>query len=102
MPSAPSERTCVSPSAEQRLAFAEGFLRALPPRGPALLVLPSAAAGTLLVGRVLGPGDARLDWRKRTLGTLARELALPALARAGRVPLRGLGVEALVMRVLSE
>ena len=92
----------VSPSAEQRLAFAAEFLRALPARGPALLLGPSALAASQLLGRVLGPGEARFDWKKRTLEQLARELALPELAREGRVPLTGLALEALTARVVHE
>ena len=70
-------RLCVSPSAEQRLAFAADFLRRLPARAPALLILPSVSAGTELLARVLGPGEARFDWRKVTLDGLARSLSLP-------------------------
>ncbi|HEX5659223.1 MAG TPA: PD-(D/E)XK nuclease family protein, partial [Polyangiales bacterium] len=93
---------CVASQAEVRIGCAEEFLRGLPPRGPALLLVPSLAAGTELVARVLGPAQARFAWKKRTLGQLARELALPELARSGRVPLSGLSMEALVARVLHQ
>ncbi|MDB4989803.1 MAG: ATP-dependent nuclease, subunit [Myxococcaceae bacterium] len=93
---------CISPSAEQRLVFAADFLRQLPARGPALLLVPGATAATLLLTRVLQPGEARFSWHKRTLDNLARELALPELAREGRVPLSHLAVEALVTRVVHE
>lgn len=93
---------CVSSRAELRLAFAGAFARQLPAREPALLLLPSHAAGTQLMARVLRPGEARFGWRRRTLDALARELALPELARDGRVPLSGLAVEALVSRVVHE
>ena len=77
-------------------------LRALPARGEALLLLPSRAAGTTLLARLLRPGEARFGWRQRTFSVLARELALPELARERRVPLTGLAVEALVTRVVHE
>lgn len=93
---------CVSPSAAQRLAFARAFLRMLPPREPALLLVPSNTAGTQLLASVLAPGEARFGVRKLTLEALARELALPELARERRVPLRGLAIEALVTRVVAE
>ena len=100
--SAASEQLCVSPSASQRLAFAAAFLRALPPSSPALLLVPSHTAGTRLIAEVLSTGQARFGWRKRSLDAVARELALPELAREGRVPLRSLGNEALVTRVVHE
>jgi ATP-dependent helicase/nuclease subunit B len=93
---------CVSSRAELRLAHADDFLRELPVRGAALLLVPNAAAGTQLLARVLRPGEARFGWRRRTLGALARELALPELARERRVPLSSLAVEALVTRVVHE
>jgi ATP-dependent helicase/nuclease subunit B len=100
--SAANHVLCVSPNAEARLGCAQEFLRGLPARGAALLLLPSMAAGTELMARVLTPGEARFGWRKRSLEQLARELALPELARTGRVPLSGLSLEALVARVLHE
>ncbi|MDB4972559.1 MAG: ATP-dependent nuclease, subunit [Myxococcaceae bacterium] len=93
---------CISPSAEQRLGFAAAFLSELPARAPLLLLVPSNTAATLLLTRVLAPGQARFGWHKRTLDNLARELALPELAREGRVPLSHLAVEALVTRVVHE
>jgi ATP-dependent helicase/nuclease subunit B len=92
----------VASQAEARLGCAAEFLRGLPPRGPALVLVPSLAAGTELVARVLGAGDARFGWQKRTLSQLARQLALPELARTERVPLSGLSLEALVARVLHQ
>jgi ATP-dependent helicase/nuclease subunit B len=93
---------CVASQAEARLGCAAEFLRGLPASGPALLLVPSLAAGSELMARVLTPGEGRFGWQKRTLGQLARALALPELARTGRVPLSGLSMEALVARVLHE
>ena len=93
---------CISPSAEQRLVFAAAQLAQLPSRAPLLLLAHDLTAATLLVTRVLAPNEARFNWRKLTLDGLALELALPALAAAGKVPLRGLALEALVTRVVHE
>jgi len=102
-PTEPTTQTLfVSSRAELRLQFALDTLRALPARGEALLLLPSRAAGTQLMARLLRPGEARFGWRQRTFNVLARELALPELARERRVPLTGLAVEALVTRVVHE
>lgn len=89
-----------SPSALLRLDAARAFLRALDRAAPALIVAPSPGAATWLVADVLEPDSACFGWRRRTLDTLANELALPVLARAEEVPVRRLGLEALCARVV--
>jgi CRISPR/Cas system-associated exonuclease Cas4 (RecB family) len=93
---------CISPSAEQRLLFAREWLRSLPSRTPLMLLASDVTAASLLVASTLRAGEARFRWHKRTLDALALELALPELARSGKVPLRGLALEALVTRVVHE
>jgi ATP-dependent helicase/nuclease subunit B len=63
-------------------------------------VAPSPGAATWLVSDVLEPERACFGWRRRTLETLASEVALPVLARAEEVPVRRLGLEALCARVV--
>jgi len=83
-----------------RLDAARGFLRALDPGVPALIVAPSPGAATWLVSDVLEPERACFGWRRRTLDALAAEVALPVLAQAEEVPVRRLGLEALCARVV--
>ncbi|HEY6878917.1 MAG TPA: PD-(D/E)XK nuclease family protein, partial [Polyangiales bacterium] len=93
---------CVAPQAEARLGCAAEFLGSLSARSQVLILVPTQAAGSELMARVLGAGEARFAWRRRTLDQLVRELALPELARTGSVPLSSLSREALVARVLHE
>ena len=64
-----------------------------------MIVAPSPGAATWLVADVLEPDSACFGWRRRTLETLANELALLVLARAEEVPVRRLGLEAMCARV---
>jgi ATP-dependent helicase/nuclease subunit B len=98
----PERSVCESASAEQRLQRAAGFLRSIDARSGALIIAPSPGAALWVMARVLDPGQARLGWYRRTLDTLAMELALPELAENDLAPVRGIGAEALCARVVYE
>jgi hypothetical protein len=70
--------------------------------GEAVLVVAASAeaAAGLLREAVAIDGAAAFGWHRATLGRLAAELALPALAERGLVPIGALAAEAAIARVL--
>src|SRR5262249_30809663 len=84
-----------------RLDHAARWLAVHPPATPLLIVATDLAAADALVRRVVAEqGAARFGCERLSLGQLARRLALPALARAGRVVASPLAFEAVVARAL--
>ncbi len=78
------------------------MLQGLSPYDTLLIVAPTLAAATQLVAESLVPGRALLGVHKHTLDTLAAALAFQPLMELGVSRISGLGVEAVVSRVLSE
>ncbi len=72
--------------------------------GEAVLVVAASpeAAAELLRGGVEADDAAAFGWHRATLGRLAAELAMPALAERGLALIGGLAAEAAVARVLHE
>ncbi len=91
-------------SAAERLARAREWLLSRPPAADVLVVGPSLdAAHELLLGALDGTlrGTA-FGWRRTTLGLIARDLSEVRLAEAGKVPVTGLGAEAVTARTVAE
>jgi len=91
-----------SPSAAARLARARAWLAARAPAEEVLVVAASPVAANDLLRSVAAEAGAYFGWHRATLGRLAADLARPALAERGLVPIGALGVETLLARVVHE
>lgn len=95
-------RVCVSPSASERLAFAQDALRAAPPEARVLLVGASRGAADDLARRVALSRPATFGIERLSLTQLAARSAIAGLASSGVVPSTALGADAVATRVVFE
>jgi ATP-dependent helicase/nuclease subunit B len=93
-------RLLTSDRALERLDAAAAFVRALPPDTPLRAVGPSRHAVSEPLRRGLAPGVAALGRARFTLGSLAAEIARPALAARGLLPASPLVLDAVAARVV--
>lgn len=91
-----------SPSAEQRLAAAESFLRGLSGQKRCLIIAPTLSCVPGLLARVIEPGTARLGVHRHTLLSLVSQLAAESVANLGLSRLSGLSTLSLCSRVIHE
>jgi CRISPR/Cas system-associated exonuclease Cas4 (RecB family) len=98
---APMRRLFVSPHAARRRAQAAGWLIAQP-RGVELQLVGATNEGVVELSREAArTAKASFGWHRTTLGRLAAELALPAMAARGLAPAGALALEALCARVVE-
>lgn len=90
----------VSSHAAARRAAALRFLDGCDPLAEPLIVAPTRAAGRALLLEAARERP-RFGVRVRTLGVLAGERSLAQLAALGRIPVSGVGREAVATRVLE-
>jgi len=95
-------RLVVSSLAEGRLEMARQWLAARPPSEELWVLGASADAASEIVRESAARAGGAFGWHRTTLARLAAELAAPALAEQGRVPVGRLAVEAVVARVLFD
>jgi len=95
-------RLVISNAAADRLGAAAEWLRERGSATPVLVVGASRAAADELVRQVALRAGGSFGWVRTTLAHMAAELALPQLARDGRIPLTRTAAEALVARVVHD
>ena len=88
-------------AARDRLAAADARLAGLDRSRPAVIVGATLEAARSAIYRSLAGGGVALGWHAVTLELLARRLAVPVLAGQGLAPVSGVGLQAVVARVLA-
>ncbi|TDI36856.1 MAG: PD-(D/E)XK nuclease family protein, partial [Acidobacteria bacterium] len=92
----------VAPSAATRRQRARDIVRELPRSSPLLLLSKEQESADHFVRELAAERGSLFAVRRLTLDALAYELALPALARAGRASHSRLGQEAVMARVVHQ
>ena len=92
----------VAPSAATRRQRARDILRELPRSGSLLLLSQEQESADHFVRELAAERGSLFAVRRSTLDALAYQLALPALARAGRASHSRLGQEAVMARVVHQ
>ena len=92
----------VAPSAAARRRRAQDIVRDLPRSSPLLLLSKEQESADHFVRELAAERGSLFAVRRLTLDALAYELALPALARAGRTSHSRLGQEAVMARVVHQ
>ena len=98
--SSPRAELLISCDASRRLDAAREWLSSRPRDAEVLVVAPSLQAGDDLLHAEAASGGTRFGAERLTLFQLATRLAVPSLARAGRVPATGLSGAAVIARAV--